>query len=72
VYNYRRMKITFIRNVDCDLFDHKTNETVPKYFQKWDTVQAEAVEKVGGLVHIALLNNDTLMNVPRGSVEIGA
>jgi hypothetical protein len=66
------MKITFTRNVNCDFFDHKTQEEYPKFFQKWDSVQAEAVEKQGAMVHIALLSGDTIMNVPRGVVEIGA
>jgi len=66
------MKITFTRNVNCDFFDHKTQEEYPKYFQKWDTVQAEAVEKAGATVNIALYDGNTIMAVPRGAVEIGA
>ena len=64
------MKVTFKRNVDCDYFDHRMKETYPKYFKRWDTVNAEAVENDGSLVNIALYDGDTIENVPRGAVDI--
>jgi len=64
------MKVLFKRNVDCDYFDHRMNETYPKYFRKWDEVKAEDVEHEGSTVNIALYDGDTIMNVPRGAVDI--
>lgn len=65
------MKVTFKRNVDCDFYDHRMRETYPKYFKKWDTVNAEAVENEGITINIALFDGDTIMNVPRAAVDIG-
>jgi len=64
------MKVIFKRNVDCDYFDHRLNETYPKYFRKWDELKAEAVENDGPSVNIALFDGDTVMNVPKSAVEI--
>ena len=72
VYNYGIMKIVFKRNVDCDYYDHRLDETYPKYFRKWDELQAETIENEGRTVNIALHNEDTVMNVPRGAIEVGA
>ena len=69
-YNYSPMKVTFKRNVDCDYFDRRMNETYPKYFRKWDEVKAEGVEKEGSTVNIALYNGDTVMGVPRAAVDV--
>jgi hypothetical protein len=64
------MKVTFKRNVDCDFYDHRMDETYPKYYRKWDELLVEAVENDGGQCNIALYDGDTLMNVPRGAVEV--
>ena len=63
------MKVIFKRNVDCDYFDRRMNETYPKYFRKWEEVRAEAVENEGSTVNIALFSGDTIMNVPKSAVE---
>lgn len=65
------MNVTFKRNVDCDYFDRRMNETYPKYFRKWEEVKAEGVEQEGSMVNIALYNGNTIMNVPRVAVDIG-
>jgi hypothetical protein len=65
------MKVIFKRNVDCDYYDHRLDETYPKYFRKWDEVKAEGVESEGSTMNIALYDGDTIMNVPRGAVEVG-
>ena len=64
------MKVTFKRNVDCDYHDHRMNETYPKYYRRWDSILAEAVEKDGNSINIALFDGNTVMNVPRSAVEI--
>lgn len=64
------MKVVFKRNVDCDYFDRRMNESYPKYFRRWDEVKAEAVEQEGSMVNIALYDGDTIMGVPKSAVEI--
>jgi hypothetical protein len=64
------MKITFKRDTDCDYFDRKLNEEYPKFFRRWDVVLAEAVENDGNKVNIALSSGDSIMGVPRNSVEV--
>lgn len=64
------MKITFKRNVDCDYYDRRLDETYPKYFSRWTEVQADGVENDGRLVHIATTDGNTIMSVPRNAVEI--
>lgn len=66
------MKVTFKRNVDCDYFDHRLNETYPKYFRKWDQVKAESIDGDQTTVTISLYDGDTIENVPRGALEIGS
>ena len=64
------MKATFNRNVDCDYHDRRMNETYPKYYRRYDNLQVEAVEDDGRVVHLALYNGDTIMNVPKSAVSI--
>ena len=66
------MKITFERNVDCDYYDHRFDEMYPKFFRKWDQVKAENIEPEGLMVNIVLHDGDTIMNVPRAAIKIGA
>ena len=66
------MKITFNRNVDCDYYDRRMNETYPKFFKKRDVYQVDAVENDGPRINVALPDGNTIMNVPRAAVEIGA
>ena len=64
------MKVTFKRNVDCDYFDRRMDETYPRYFRKWESLSATDVEEAGAYTNLALDNGDTVLNVPRGAVEV--
>lgn len=66
------MKVIFNRNVDCDYFDHRMNETYPKYVRKWDEVKAESVDGDASTVTIVLYDGDELVGVPREAIKIGA
>jgi transposase-like protein len=64
------MKVTFKKDVDCDYYDCRMDETYPKVFRKWVTIRAEAVENEGAFLNIALEDGNTILNVPRGAVEV--
>jgi hypothetical protein len=64
------MKITFKSNVDCDYYDHRFDETYPKYFRRWDELVAEAVDPDGSTLRISLSNGDIITNVPSASIEV--
>ena len=69
-YSYWCMKVTFLRGVDCDYYDHKMRDTYPKYYQKWAQINVEAIERDGRMINIALFDGDTIENVPVSAIQI--
>lgn len=64
------MKLKFLRNVDCDYYNRRLDESYPKYFYRAEILtDVSAIEQDGKFYHLALENGDTLQFVPQDAVE---
>lgn len=61
------MRVRFVKNVDCDLYDRKLDETYPKYYQRWDEISVDSIEDIDSHANLVLSNGDTALDIPKNS-----
>ena len=63
------MKIRFLKDYGCDFYDHRMDETYPKYFRKWDELIVESLGNMASLYDLHLPDGDIVLGVPIEAVE---
>lgn len=62
--------VIFNRDVDCDYYDRRMDETYPKFFRRWNQLRIERDEFDGKMLLLFLDNGDIVSDVPADAVSI--